>query len=90
MSKKKFALSSDFVNVSPEKPVQTTPTYTPEVQRSIPNKTLPYTGPNTNRVKFSSSIDATLRNEFKIWVAQQGSDISSELENAIKIIMKKN
>lgn len=88
MSKKKFTLSSDFVKVVPEQPVETgifqpTPSRTTE-------KTLWYTGPKTNRVHFSSSLDANLKSEFKVWVAQQGSDMSTELEKAIKLVMKKN
>ena len=89
MSKKKFSLSSDFVKVSPEEPVETKININ-EIQapQKIKKDSL-FTGPNTNRVHFSSSLDANLKNEFKIWVTQKGSNISTELENAIKLIMKK-
>ncbi len=86
MSKKKFTLSSDFVKVTPDKPVETA--IFSETKRTT-EKGLLYTGPKTNRVHFATSLDARLKNEFKIWVAQQGSDMSTQLEKAIKLIMDK-
>ena len=95
MSKQKFTLSNDFVKITPEVQVVKKEVLlkkaAPTRERGTPNKTeLLYTGPKTNRVHFSTSLDAALKNEFKVWVVQQGSDMSTELEKAIRIIMKKN
>jgi hypothetical protein len=85
MSKQKFSLSSNFVKVGPEKEMQ--PSNNPIPLKKDGNR---YTGPNTNRVHYSTSIDASLKNEFKIWVAQKGSDMSTELEKAIRLLIKNN
>ena len=85
MSKKKFVLSSDLVKVSPEK-TETLQNRAMDIQKS--KATSNFTGPNTNRVKFGTSIDADLKAKFKIWVANQGSDISTEVERAIKLLIK--
>jgi len=86
MSKKKFSLSSDFVKVAPE--ALSVPTSVEHTNVQNKQSKASYTGPNTNRVKFGTSIDAELKSKFKIWVANQGTDMSTELENAIKLIMK--
>ena len=85
MIKKKFSLTSDFVKVGPE---ESTPLHTPVKTNKTSNNR--YTGPNTNRVHYSTSIDQELKSQFKIWVAQKGSDMSTELENAIRLLIQKN
>ena len=85
MSKKKFSLSSDFVKVAPEIEEDIAAPKSP-----IKSSKGRYTGPNTNRVQFGTSIDADLKSKFKVWVASQGTDMSTELEKAIKLIMNKN
>ena len=85
MIKKKFSLTSDFVKVLPE---DSPPKHTHvKMNKTLNNR---YTGPNTNRVHYSTSIDQELKSEFKVWVAQKGSDMSTELENAIRLLIQKN
>ena len=79
MSKKKFNLTNEFVKIDKNPSQKVLPTT--ELHKGR------YSGPNSNRVAFSTSINPDLKNKFKIWVAKNNSDMSTELEKAIiKII----
>lgn len=84
MNKKKFSLSTDFVKIDKEEKLREGN----DLENKKENKR--YTGPHSKRVPFSTSIDESLRNDFKVWVAKKQSNFATEIEKAIKKLMEEN
>ena len=76
MSKKKFNLSNEFVKLDKKTEKET-------IDLNIQHNNGRLTGPHSNRVAFSTSINPDLKNRFKIWVTKKNSDMSTEIEKAI-------